>query len=127
MDHNLLGAPSFPLAERMRGTTIEDMSSNSNPRLSDLPERSLSFSTARRRVRIDDNPEEVEQVYLTIEGTAAGYLWLAKHLERMAVSATSHDMANSNILAPWDLENRPVGLEGWDSLDFICRENPSGS
>ena len=72
-------------------------------------------------VRIDDATEESEQCYLTFDGTPEGFRWLARHFESLANSASRHGSA-SNIVAPWDFENAPIDLKGWDSMDFTCRK-----
>ena len=90
--------------------------------LSELSASSPSFSSQQRMVRIDDSPDEQQQIYLTLEGTPAGFLWLANHLEEMARSVEANGRSCGNIVAPWDFKNQPIKMEGWDSLDFHCRE-----
>ena len=90
--------------------------------LSELSASSLSFSSQQRMVRIDDSPDEQQQIYLTLEGTPAGFRWLASHLEEMARSVEANGRGCGNIVAPWDFKNHPIKMEGWDSLDFHCRE-----
>ena len=89
-------------------------------RLSELATNSLHFSARECRVRLDDSPEEVDQTYLTINGTPDGFRWLAAHLEGMAKSAEAHETGCSNIVAPRDFADKPVLTENWDSLEFAC-------
>lgn len=91
--------------------------------LTELPKHSVRVHSATRLVRIDDNPDEVEQTYLMIEGTPDGYRWLANHFARMAKSADESTSGCSNILAPWDFQNEPVKLEIADSIEFTCRKS----
>ena len=93
-------------------------------KLSQLPKHCLKFATQRRMVHIDDRSEEQLQAYLTFAGTPDGLRWLARHLMMMAESAEANGDA-SNIVAPWDFENQPIDLDGWDAIDFHCRDEQS--
>ena len=90
--------------------------------LSQLAANSLNISSQQRMVRIDDSPDEQEQIYLTVEGTPAGFRWLASHLEEMARSVEANRGACSNIVAPRNFKNQPIKMKHWDSLDFHCHE-----
>ena len=94
--------------------------SQSDP-LSELLKDSICFSSQTRMVRLDGATPEVEQTYLTLEGTPEGFRWLARQLTRMANSADKHQ-STSVIIAPWDFSNKPFSLDGWDSLDLDCRQ-----
>ena len=93
-----------------------------SPKISELPTHCIQISTHRRMVRIDDAIEETEQCYLTIEGSPDGLRWLSQHLSSLADGA-ERDGSSGNIVAPWDLKNEPIKLEGWDSLDFHCESD----
>ena len=90
--------------------------------ISELKAGSIHIRTERRMVKLDDAPQEVEQCYLTISGTPDGFQWLSQHFKSLANSA-SRAGAAANIVAAWDFKNRPVILDGWDSVDFSCQKN----
>jgi hypothetical protein len=93
----------------------------SGSRLSDLAECSLCFSTEQISLRMEDSAEEVEQTKLVVAGTPEGFRWLARQLEQMAKTAEeSSTHGCSAIVAPSDFPNRPIALQGWDSLDLEC-------
>jgi hypothetical protein len=88
--------------------------------LSELVPDSLHVFTARRMVHLDEktNPE-IEQTYLTINGTPEAYRWLAAQLTQMAKSAEKHESGNSVIVSPRDLKQ--ITMTEWSSLELECR------
>ena len=87
--------------------------------LSKLAPDSLRIFTETRMVRLDkrSNPE-VEQTYLTINGTPEAYRWLASLLTQMANSAEKHENGTSVIVSPRDLQQ--ITMTEWSSLDLGC-------
>ena len=87
--------------------------------LSELRPDSLQIFTARRMVRLDENTNpEVEQTYLTINGTPEAYRWLAAQLTAMANAADEHESGTSVIVSPRDLKQ--LSMTEWSSLDLGC-------
>ena len=91
------------------------------PKINELAAESLRIKTCRRQVRINDTTEETEQSYLTIEGSPDGFRWLSNHLASLAKSAEQHSVGVGNIVAAWDFQNVPINLDGWNSIDFHCK------
>ena len=91
-------------------------------KLIELPAGSIRIATHRRKVRIDEETEETEQCYLTVEGSPDGFRWLSQHCNSLAVSASKGGSA-ANIVAAWDFKNNPIELDEWDSIDFSCRKS----
>ena len=90
-------------------------------KVSDLAEGSLCFSTEHISLRMEDSTEEVDQTKLMVAGTPEGFRWLAKQLEQMAKTAeASSKHGCSAIVAPLDFPNRPIAMQGWDTLDLEC-------
>lgn len=87
-----------------------------------LEANSLRLSSVKRMVRLDDatNPE-VEQTYLTVEGSPDAFRWLAAQLTQMANSAAKHDAGTSVIVSPRDLSQ--VTMTDWDSLELACKQD----
>ena len=99
---------------------------NTTIRLTDLAPGSLKISVETHMTRIDDAESEVSQSYLTIDGTAAGFHWLAKHLQSMADHCEEEEGNGcANVVAPWDFANRPIEMDSWDSIEFICKPKSS--
>ena len=95
------------------------MISGSN--LSDLAEGSLCFSTEHISLRMEDSTEDIDQTKLVVAGTPEGFRWLARQLEQMAKTAEeSSTHGCSAIVAPSDFPNRPIAMQGWDTLDLEC-------
>ena len=70
---------------------------------------------------MEDSTEEVDQTKLMVAGTPEGFRWLAKQLEQMAKTAEeSSTHGCSAIVAPSDFPNRPIAMQGWDTLDLEC-------
>jgi len=93
----------------------------SGSKLSDLAEGSLCFSTEHISLRMEDSTEEIDQTKLVVAGTPEGFRWLARQLEQMAKTAEeSSTHGCSAIVAPSDFPNRPIAMQGWDSLDLEC-------
>ena len=89
--------------------------------LSNLAANTLQFSSIKRRVRLDEptNPE-VDQTYLTIDGTPEAFRWLAAQLTQMSNSADRHESGASVIVSPRDLSQ--VAMSDWDSLQLTCSQ-----
>jgi hypothetical protein len=96
-----------------------ELTMNASQLLSELSPDSLRLFTARRMVRLDEktNPE-IEQTYLTINGTPDAYRWLAALLTQMANSADEHECGTSVIFSPRDLSQ--ISMTEWSSLDLGC-------
>ena len=94
--------------------------------LAELPPDSLRLSTETRMVRLDEktNPE-IEQTYLTINGTPDGFRWLAAQLNQMANSADRHEKGVSVIVSPRDLKQ--ITMTEWSSIDLECRQRQDES
>lgn len=92
-------------------------------KFTELPSGSIKISTQRRMVRIDDATEETEQSYLTIESSPDGFRWLAQYFDSLAISAEKGGHCGS-IIAPWDFTNKPIELDGWDSIECLCKGEP---
>ena len=86
--------------------------------LSQLPSDSLQVFTESRMVRVDGREPEIEQTYLTINGTPAAYRWLATLLNQMASSAEENGNGNSVIVSPIDLKQ--ISMHEWSALDLGC-------
>lgn len=90
--------------------------------LNEMPDNSLQFSTEIRSVRLDGELPEVEQSYLTVNGTSRAFRWLSTLLSELANSAERDDNpsgCHGVIVSPKDLPQ--ISIIGWSSLSLECR------
>lgn len=92
--------------------------SNPTKLLTELAPDSLRLSKETRMVRMDGQLPEVEQTYLTINGTPDAFRWLASQLNSMARCADRNAGPNSVIISPVDLKQ--ITMTEWSSIDLGC-------